>query len=163
MFDPLRFATRLKHSGFKSDQAEGMARALADEMGKLLERLATKADLVAVRADLESVKRDLEAQIAALSAGMDALEAKVDALAMQLRFMFAMLAVLLALGLIDTVPGHAGLSPADASPRGRDVDGRPVQEAGTTNSGTRISSRLTPPCTPTCRNGFSSAIRSRMA
>ena len=101
MFDSLRFATRLKHSGFESDQAEGMARALADEMGKLLERLATKADL-------ESVKRDLEAQIAALSARMDALEAKVDALAMQLRFMFAMLAVLLALGLIDTVPGLLG-------------------------------------------------------
>ena len=37
------------------------------------------------------------------------------------------------------------------------------QEAGTTTSGTRISSRLTPPCTPTWRNGFSSAIRSRMA
>ena len=108
MFDSLRFATRLKRSGFESGQAEGMARALAEEMGKLLECLATKADLVAVRADLEAVKRDLEVQIAALSARIDALEAKVDALAMQLRFMFAMLAVLLTLGLIDTVPGMLG-------------------------------------------------------
>ena len=94
MFDSLRFATRLKRSDFEDGQAEGMARALAEEMGKLLERLATKADL--------------EAQIAALSARIDALEAKVDALAMQQRFMFAMLAVLLALGLIDTVPGMLG-------------------------------------------------------
>ena len=108
MFDTLRFATRLKRSGFESDQAEGMAHALADEMSKLLERLATKADLVAVRADLVAVKRDLEAQIATLSARIDAIEAKVDALAMQQRFMFAMLAVLLALGLVDTVPGLLG-------------------------------------------------------
>ena len=108
MFDSLRFATRLKRSGFESGQAEGMAHALVEEMGKLLEHLATKADLEAVKRDLEGVKRDLEAQIAALSARIDALEAKVDALAMQQRFMFAMLAVLLALGLIDTVPGMMG-------------------------------------------------------
>jgi len=101
MFDTLRFATRLKRSGFENDQAEGMARALAEEMGKLLERLSTKADLAAM-------KNEIEAQIAALSARLEALEAKVDALAMQMRFMFAMLAVVLALGLIDTVPGMLG-------------------------------------------------------
>ena len=136
MFDTLRFATRLKRSGFEDGQAEGMAHALVEEMGKLLEHLATKAgleavkrDLEGVKRDLEGVKRDLEAQIAALSARVDALQAKVDALqakvdtlqakvdtlevkvdalAMQQRFMFAMLAVLLALGLIDTVPGLLG-------------------------------------------------------
>ena len=40
---------------------------------------------------------------------------------------------------------------------------RSDQDGGTTTSGTRISSRLTPPCTPMWRNGFSSATRSRIA
>ena len=136
MFDTLRFATRLKRSGFESGQAEGMARALSEEMGKLLERLATRVDLATMKNELKtqiaalSVRLDsleakfealsarvdslsarvvaLEAKVEALSARVAALEAKVDAMAMQMKFMFAMLAVLLALGLIETVPGMLG-------------------------------------------------------
>lgn len=108
MLDTLRFATRLKRSGFENGQAEGMARALAEEMGNLLERLATKADLAAIKHDLETQIGALRSDFAALNARLEALEAKVDAMAMQIKFMFAILTVLLALGLIDTVPRFLG-------------------------------------------------------
>lgn len=116
MFDTLRFADRLKNSGFENRQAEGMARALGDEVGKLTERLVTKSHLTteigALRSDFTALDSRLGTKFNALSnefhglsARFDALSAKVDALNMQVKFIFALLAVLLALGLIDTVPG----------------------------------------------------------
>ena len=87
MIDTLRFADRLKDSGFESRQAEGMARALEDELVGTVERLATKSDL--------------EREIGKVSA-------KVEALDTQVKFVLAALAVLLALGLIDTVPRLLG-------------------------------------------------------
>ena len=105
MFDTLRFADRLKNSGFEDRQAEGMARALGDEMSRLPERLVTKSHLStefgAFRSDLTA----LDARFDALGAGFDALSARFDALNTQVRFIFAILALLLALGLVDTVPG----------------------------------------------------------
>ena len=115
MFDNLRIADRLKRSGFEDRQAEGMARVLSEVTGKLLERLATKSDLAATNSDLETrfggLGSDfvaLRAEFAALSAKFDALNAKVDALGTQIRFMFGLLAVLVALGLVDIVPGLLG-------------------------------------------------------
>ena len=87
MIDTLRFADRLKDSGFESRQAEGMARALDDELVRTVERLATKSDL--------------EREIGKVSA-------RVEALDTQVKFVLAALAVLLALGLIDTVPRLLG-------------------------------------------------------
>ena len=87
MIDTLRFADRLKDSGFESRQAEGMARALDDELVRTVEHLATKSDL--------------EREIGKVSA-------KVEALDTQVKFVLAALAVLLALGLIDTVPRLLG-------------------------------------------------------
>ena len=83
MVDTLRFADRLKDSGFKNRQAEGMARALGDALVKTVEHLATKSDL--------------EREIGKVSA-------RIEALDTQIKFVLAALAVLLALGLIDTVP-----------------------------------------------------------
>ena len=90
MIDTLRFADRLKDSGFESCQAEGMARALGDALTGMVENLATKSDL--------------DALDARLSAGIEAIDTKVEALGTQIRFVFAALALLLTLGLVYTVP-----------------------------------------------------------
>ena len=90
MIDTLHFADRLKDSGFENRQAEGMARALGDALAGTVENLATKSDLAALDTKL--------------SARIETLDAKVEALGTQIKFVFAALAMLLALGLIDTVP-----------------------------------------------------------
>ena len=100
MFDTLRFADRLKNSGFENRQAEGMARALGEEVGKLTERLVTKSHLAT---EFGAIRAEFTALDSRLSSKFDALNAKVDALNTQVKFIFAILAVLLALGLIDTV------------------------------------------------------------
>ena len=45
VFDTLRFSDRLKRSGFDTPQAEGMARAIGDEMTTMVEHFVTKSDL----------------------------------------------------------------------------------------------------------------------
>ena len=89
-----------------------MARALGDEMTTQLEHVVTKPALDtaigAVRSDLTAVDARLSAKFDALSARFEALSAKVDALSTQIKFMFAIQAMLLALGLIDTVPRVLG-------------------------------------------------------
>ena len=82
-----------------------MARALGDEMTTQLEHVVTKSDLDSA---IGAVRSDVTAVDARLSARFDALSAKFDALHTQVRFMMAILAVLLALGLIDTVPRILG-------------------------------------------------------
>ena len=105
MFDTLQFADRLKSSGFESRQAEGMARALGHEMGRLLERLVTKADL---DAEVGAIRSDITAVDGKVDALSRCLSAKVDALNAQIKFILAALGILMALGLIDTVPGILG-------------------------------------------------------
>ena len=119
MIDTLRFADRLKDSGFESCQAEGMARALGDALAGTVEDLATKSDLDALDAKLstrietldhkvDALDAKLSARIGTLDNKVDALDAKqsarIEALDTQIKFVLAALAVLLALGLIDTVP-----------------------------------------------------------
>ena len=130
MIDTLRLSDRLKDSGFDHRQAEGMARALGDE---LVEHVVTKPDLelaigqvradivkldnkyVALDAKVEALDAKVEARFEALEARFEALDAKfearfeaqntrLDAFGMQIKFIFAALAMLLALGFIDTVP-----------------------------------------------------------
>ena len=125
VIDTLKLADSLKESGFPDRQAEGLARALGSA---LTEHVATKADLDAairlVRSDiaaldtkisaLDNKGNALDTRIDALDTRIDALDTKIDALdkkfeakfnslRTQIRFVFAMLAALLALGLIDTV------------------------------------------------------------
>ena len=101
MIDTLQLADRLKDSGFENRQAEGMARALGDALVAAVEHLATKSDL-----EREITK--ISARIEAVEAKVEALDAKVEALGTQIKFVFAALAMLLALGLIDTVPRLLG-------------------------------------------------------
>ena len=101
MVDTLQFADRLKDSGFENRQAEGMARALGDALAAAVEHLATKSDL-------ETEITKVSARIEAVEAKVEALDAKIEALGTQIKFVFAALAMLLALGLIDTVPRLLG-------------------------------------------------------
>ena len=69
VIDTLRLADRLKESGFEPPHAEGMARALGDELG---ERMVTKSDL-------DEAIRPVCEQIHALELRLDTLDAKFDA------------------------------------------------------------------------------------
>ena len=90
VIDTLKLADSLKESGFPDRQAEGLARALGSA---LTEHVATKADL-------DAAIRLVRSDIAALD---EKFEAMFNSLRTQIRFVFAMLAALLSLGLIDTV------------------------------------------------------------
>ena len=68
-------------------------------------QFVTKPDLDAA---IGRVRSELAGLDARLSARIDALSAKVDALATQVRFIMAILVVLLALSLVDTVPRILG-------------------------------------------------------
>ena len=68
VIDTLRLADRLKEAGFEAPRAEGMARALGDE---LAERMLTKRDL-------DEAKRDIDARFAAVDAKFDAMDTKFD-------------------------------------------------------------------------------------
>ena len=73
VIDTLKFADRLKKSGFEPQQAEGLARAFGDE---LAERMVTKRDLDdAVRA----INTTLMAMDAKFESKFDALEPRFDA------------------------------------------------------------------------------------
>ena len=112
MFDTLRFADRLKRSGFDTRQAEGLARAIGDAMTTPLRHVVTNSDLDAaignIRSDLAGMDARPGAKFDGLSGKFDALSAKFDALAAQFRFITAMLVVLLILRLVDTVPRILG-------------------------------------------------------
>ena len=69
LIDTLRYADRLKDAGFKPQQAEGMARALADEM----------TDRLVTRTDLDSSTRKINGRIDALGTRINALETKFEA------------------------------------------------------------------------------------
>ena len=69
VIDTLRLADRLKEAGFEPPHAEGMARALGDELG---ERMVTKSDL-------DEAIRPVCEQNHALELRLDTLDAKFDA------------------------------------------------------------------------------------
>ena len=108
MIDTLQFADRLKDSGFENRQAEGMARALGDALAAAVEHLATKSDLETEITKVSARIEAVEAKVEAVDAKVEAVDAKIEALGTQIKFVFAALAMLLALGLIDTVPRLLG-------------------------------------------------------
>ncbi len=132
VIDTLKLADSLKESGFPNRQAEGLARALGNALTEhVVTKADLDAAIRLVRNDIAALDNRgnalearvdtidarlsaLEARVDAIDAKLSALEAKVDAidekfeakfnsLGTQIRFIFAMLAMLLALGLIDTV------------------------------------------------------------
>lgn len=84
VIDTLKFADRLKNAGFPPPQAEGLARALGDEMG---ERMVVKRDLddavQAMKRDIDdavqAMKRDIDDAVQTVNATIEALDAKFEA------------------------------------------------------------------------------------
>ena len=132
VIDTLKLADSLKESGFPDRQAEGLARALGTALTEHVATKAdldaairlVRSDIAALdtkisaldnKGDARDTRMDgIDARIDAIDTKIDALDTKIDAidkkfeakfnsLRTQIRFVFAMLAALLALGLIDTV------------------------------------------------------------
>ena len=80
VIDTLRFADRLKAAGFDDPQAEGMARALGDE---LADNMVTKRDLdeavQSLRLAIEAMDAKFEARFDGLEPRFDAMDAKFEA------------------------------------------------------------------------------------
>ena len=74
VIDTLKFADRLKDAGFPPPQAEGLARALGDELG---ERMVVKRDLDDA---VQAVNRDLDNAVQTISATIESLDAKFEAM-----------------------------------------------------------------------------------
>ena len=81
VIDTLRLAVRLREAGFEAPRAEGMARALGDE---LAERMLTKSDLDAalrpIQAGIETMNAKFEAKFDGLEPRFDAIDARFDAI-----------------------------------------------------------------------------------
>ena len=79
VIDTLRFADRLKEAGFEAPRAEGLARALGDE---LAEQMVTKRDLAdalrPIRADIQTLDAKFEARFDALEPRFESIDARFD-------------------------------------------------------------------------------------
>ena len=136
VLDTLRFSEKLQSSGFAAQQADCLARALADE---LQEQLCTKGDVRDIRSaidhlisrmnqmedrmhqmedrmhqmgdrmtQLENSCRKHEQEIMELKADVKVLNGKVDGLNIRLNFFFALIGLLVALELIPVVRAFTG-------------------------------------------------------
>ena len=119
VIDTLRFSERLQTSGFAAEQANALARALADEMG---EQLATKEDIrrlgtatkedirklgTATKEDIRKLGTATKEDIRRLEGEIKALNTRVDGLETRLNFLFALIGLLVALELIPIVKAFA--------------------------------------------------------
>lgn len=77
VIDTLRFADRLKDAGFEAPKADGLARALAEELG---DRVLTRIDHDALGLRIDGLDAKFEALEAKFDAKFETLEAKFEAL-----------------------------------------------------------------------------------
>ena len=77
VIDTLRFADSLKASGFEAPQAEGLARALGDQ---LAERMLTKGDLEDALRPINGKFDNIEARFEAIDSKFDAIDDRFDAI-----------------------------------------------------------------------------------
>ncbi len=143
VIDTLRFADRLKAAGFEAPHAEGMARALGDE---LAERMLTKSDLdealrpiyarfdaidarfVGIDGKFDAIDKKFDAidarfeaidkKFDAIDARFDAMDTKIDSLYRELSGKFNILVGVMALGftLLVGLGGYNAVSPRFAQP-----------------------------------------------
>ncbi|MDE0177824.1 MAG: hypothetical protein OXP36_04445 [Gammaproteobacteria bacterium] len=83
--DTLRFADRLKEAGFDPPKADGLARALGEELG---DRVLTRIDHDALVMRIDGLEAKFDAKFEAMEAKFEAMEAKFDAKfeAMEVKF-----------------------------------------------------------------------------
>ena len=108
VIDTLKFADRLKAAGFEPPQAEGMARALGDE---LAERMIT-------RRDLDEALQPIDVRFDAIDARFDAMDTKIDSVHRELSGKFNILVGVMTLGftLLAGLGGYNAVSPRLAQP-----------------------------------------------
>ena len=87
VIDTLRLSEKLQTSGFATEQANALARALADEMG---EQLATRKDTERVEGEIKAI------------------HLRLDNLDIRLNYLFALIGLLVALELIPVVRAFTG-------------------------------------------------------
>ncbi len=120
VIDTLRFSERLQNSGFAAEQANALARALADE---LVGQLATKEDIkgfelatnneferfeLEMKTEFESFKSEMKTEFERVDGEIKAIHLRLDNLAVRFNFLFALLGLLVALELIPIVRAFAG-------------------------------------------------------
>ena len=115
VIDTLRFADRLKEAGFEAPHAEGMARALGDE---LAERMLTRNDLDKALRPIYARLDAMDARFDAMDARFDAMDAKIDSVHRELSSKLNMLVGVMALGftLLVGLSGYNAVSPRFAQP-----------------------------------------------
>lgn len=81
VIDTLRYADRLKAAGFETPQAEGMARALADELaGRMVTRIDRDDDNRRINVRFDALETKFDALETKFDARCDGLDARIDAL-----------------------------------------------------------------------------------
>ena len=120
VIDTLRFSERLQNSGFAAEQANALARALADE---LMGQLATKEDIkglelaikkqferfeLETKTEFERVELETKKEFERVEGEIKALHLRLDNLDIRFNFLFALLGLLVALELIPVVRAFAG-------------------------------------------------------
>ena len=117
VIDTLRFSDSLKAAGFEVPQAEGLARALGDE---LAERMLTKGDLddalrpINGKFDSIDARFDgIDARLDGMDARFDAMDTKIDSVHRELSGKFNTLIGVMALGftLLVGLGGYNAVSP----------------------------------------------------
>ena len=137
VIDTLRFADSLKAAGFEVPQAEGLARALGDE---LAERMLTKADLddalrpingkfdsIDARFERVDAKFDgIDARFDGIDARLDAMDANIDSVHRELSSKFNTLVGVMALGftLLVGLGGYNAVSPRFADTMRQEPEAR---------------------------------------
>ena len=136
MVDTLQLSHALRRTGMDRDQAEGLARALGNELG---EHVTARGDLEAFRSgvdsQLEAFRSDVDSQLVALRSDVDSqlkafrsdvdarfqaldtkFTAKFNVLTTGVALMLAFLAVLTGLNLFPRMPAEVSAAPSPAAP-----------------------------------------------
>ena len=110
VIDTLRLADRLKAAGFEAPHAEGMARALGDE---LAERMLTKSDLDESLRPIHATLDRMDARFEAIDGRFEAMDAKFEAKFEAMDSKFNVLVGVMALGftLLVGLGGYNAVSP----------------------------------------------------
>ena len=84
VIDTLRFADRLKAAGFETPRAEGLARALGEE---LADRMLTRSDLDEALRPIHADIQEMDARFGTMAGRIDATDAKIEGLDTKIRAM----------------------------------------------------------------------------
>ena len=84
VIDTLRFADRLKAAGFETPRAEGLARALGEE---LADRMLTRSDLDEALRPMHADIQEMDARFGTMAGRIDATDAKIEGLDTKIRAM----------------------------------------------------------------------------